>query len=106
MKTFVLENKLALITGGGSGIGFGVAQAFIAAGARVVLTGRRKDALERAVAELGPRAQYIVNDVTRTQMIPPLVAEIERDPGPIQNLVNNAGHPQQKEAQPKNTDKI
>src|SRR3546814_8336885 len=63
------------ITGGGSGIGFGVAQAFIAAGARVVLTGRRKDALERAVAELGPRAQYIVNDVTRHKMIPPLVAE-------------------------------
>src|SRR3546814_9771809 len=78
MKTFLLENKLALITGGGSGIGFGVAQAFIAAGARVVLTGRRKDALERAVAELGPRAQYIVNDVTRHKMIPPLVAEIER----------------------------
>src|SRR3546814_4867487 len=91
MKTFLLENKLALITGGGSGIGFGVAQAFIAAGARVVLTGRRKDALERAVAELGPRAQYIVNDVTRHKMIPPLVAEIERDLGPIDILVNNAG---------------
>ncbi|HEY9561780.1 MAG TPA: glucose 1-dehydrogenase [Anseongella sp.] len=106
MKTFLLENKLALITGGGSGIGFGVAQAFIAAGARVVLTGRRKDALERAVAELGPRAQYIVNDVTRHKMIPPLVAEIERDLGPIDILVNNAGAHLKKEAQQTSDDEF
>src|SRR3546814_9354071 len=51
-----LEGKVAVITGGNSGIGKATAQLFVQQGARVVVTGRRKEALDAAVAELGPAA--------------------------------------------------
>lgn len=61
---FSLQGKIALITGGGSGIGFAIAQCMIQAGAKVVITGRREQMLKDAVAELGENAFYFVNDVT------------------------------------------
>ncbi len=51
-----LNNKVAVITGGSSGIGWATAQRFIADGAEVVITGREQQALDAAVAELGDRA--------------------------------------------------
>ncbi|BAK65633.1 putative oxidoreductase [Sphingobium sp. SYK-6] len=51
-----LNGKTAVVTGGGSGIGFGIAQRFVAEGAFVFLFGRRQDALDAAVAKLGPNA--------------------------------------------------
>ncbi|MEO6685212.1 MAG: SDR family NAD(P)-dependent oxidoreductase, partial [Dyadobacter sp.] len=53
---FSLEGKLALITGGGSGIGFYIAQCMVQAGARVVLTGRRESVLQETVEKLGSKA--------------------------------------------------
>jgi len=47
-----LDGKVALITGGGSGIGAAIARRFVADGAKVCITGRRKDVLEKAVASL------------------------------------------------------
>jgi NAD(P)-dependent dehydrogenase (short-subunit alcohol dehydrogenase family) len=88
---FSLEGKLALITGGGSGIGFYIAQCFVAAGARVVLTGRRESVLQDAVASLGTKAMYRVNDITQLDTIPALIADIESTFGEIDILVNNAG---------------
>src|SRR3546814_12509376 len=58
-----LEGKVAVITGGNSGIGKATAQLFVQQGARVVVTGRRKEALDAAVAELGPAAVGVTGDV-------------------------------------------
>ena len=51
-----LNNKIAVITGGNSGIGLATAQRFIEDGAQVVITGRNQEALDAAVAQLGDRA--------------------------------------------------
>ena len=88
---FSLEGKLALITGGGSGIGFDIARCMVGAGATVVITGRREVPLQEAVATLGERAHYQVNDVTDRAALDGLVASIEATHGPIAILVNNAG---------------
>ncbi len=88
---FSLEGKLALITGGGSGIGFDIARCMVAAGATVVITGRREQPLQEATQTLGERAHYRVNDVTERPLLDGLVADIEAAYGPIDILVNNAG---------------
>ncbi len=91
MAVFSLAGKLALITGGGSGIGFDIANCMVSAGGRVVITGRREEPLREAVEKLGERAQYRVNDVTKRDSLDALVEEIERTIAPIDTLVNNAG---------------
>lgn len=88
---FSLLGKIALITGGGSGIGFAIAQCMIQAGAKVVITGRREQMLKDAVAELGENAFYFVNDVTALEHLEDLVEQIESQIGSINILVNNAG---------------
>jgi gluconate 5-dehydrogenase len=89
---FSLEGKRALITGGGSGIGFYIAQCMIAAGAKVVLTGRREAVLQEAVNKLSPeKASYFVNDITDLKSIPALIENIESNVGEIDILINNAG---------------
>lgn len=88
---FSLQGKIALITGGGSGIGFAIAQCMIKAGAKVVITGRREQMLKDAVAELGVNAFYFVNDVTALEYLEDLVEQIESQIGAIDILVNNAG---------------
>ena len=91
MAVFSLAGKLALITGGGSGIGFDIAKCMVSAGGRVVITGRREEPLREAVEKLGERAQYRVNDVTKRDSLDALVDEIERTIAPVDTLVNNAG---------------
>jgi len=88
---FSLAGETALITGGGTGLGFGVAEAFVAAGARVVLTGRREDVLAAAAARLGPGARCEVNDVTDTAAAQELVAKLEAEGWGVTTVVNNAG---------------
>jgi NAD(P)-dependent dehydrogenase (short-subunit alcohol dehydrogenase family) len=90
-NVFSLEGKLALITGGGSGIGFDIAQCMISAGARVVITGRREYALKESIEILGEAAKYVVNDVTELSTLEGLVEHIETHIGPVDILVNNAG---------------
>ena len=58
-KAFDMTGKLVLITGGGTGLGFAMACCFVAAGARVAITGRREDVLREACAELGENAYPI-----------------------------------------------
>nr|WP_295929140.1 glucose 1-dehydrogenase [uncultured Dyadobacter sp.] len=91
LQVFSLEGKLALVTGGGSGIGFHIAQCLAKAGARVVITGRREAVLQEALGSLGPDARYFVNDITDLKTIPGLIADIEAQAGAIDILVNNAG---------------
>lgn len=90
-QIFSLEGKIALITGGGSGIGFDIARCMVAAGATVVITGRREEPLKEAVSQLGPRAHYKVNDVTQLEALEGMVSDIESTIGTIDVLVNNAG---------------
>ncbi|QMU31301.1 SDR family NAD(P)-dependent oxidoreductase [Adhaeribacter radiodurans] len=88
---FDLSGKLALVTGGGTGLGLGIAEAFIQAGARVVITGRRLEVLQDACKQLGPMANCQVNDVADLASIPDLVQTVQQQSGPIDILVNNAG---------------
>ncbi|PMD93715.1 3-oxoacyl-ACP reductase [Siphonobacter sp. BAB-5405] len=91
MQVFSLSNKIALITGGGSGIGLEITRCLKEAGATVVITGRREEVLRQTVQELGEGAYYFVNDVTDLSNLPQLVEDIEAQVGPIDILVNNAG---------------
>ena len=91
LDLFSLKGKIALITGGGSGIGFHIAQCLVQAGAKVVITGRREAVLQEAIAALGSGSRYFVNDITDLKSIPALVEEIEINVGEIDILVNNAG---------------
>lgn len=90
-NAFSLEGKTALITGGGTGIGLGIAKEFIKANAKIIITGRREDILKNACAELGENANYVVSDLSVLSTIPELVANIESKFGGIDILVNNAG---------------
>jgi gluconate 5-dehydrogenase len=88
---FRLDNELALITGGGSGLGLAMARCMAAAGARVVLTGRREELLKEAVQAIGVQAHYVTHDVTKLTDGPSLVEQVGQRFGPITILVNNAG---------------
>ena len=90
-KVFSLAGKIVLITGGGSGIGYNIAKCMIAAGAIVIITGRREFVLKEATEQLGKNAHYIVNDVIELDKLEALVSEIENRFGAIDILVNNAG---------------
>lgn len=91
MKEFGLENKIALITGGGTGIGLDIAKCMIESGAKVIITGRRIEKLKEAIDYLGKGADYRVNDISDLKNIPGLVEEIIKTYGKIDILVNNAG---------------
>ena len=90
-EAFDLSQERVLITGGGTGLGFGMARCFSAAGARVVVAGRREAVLKDAVEKLGPSTQYRIYDVTAGDEAEQFVTSLEEDLGPITVLVNNAG---------------
>ncbi|MCU0792776.1 MAG: SDR family oxidoreductase [Opitutaceae bacterium] len=98
-SVFSLHREVALITGGGTGIGLGIARCFVAAGARVVLVGRREPELAASCADLGPLATYVVQDITATEAAPELVRRASSvAAGPVTILVNNAGQHLKKSA--------
>lgn len=88
---FSLAGHRALITGGGSGLGLGIARCFVAAGAEVVITGRDPDRLYKAVAELGLYARAMPHDVADTDGAAAFARRVEDAAGPVTILVNNAG---------------
>jgi NAD(P)-dependent dehydrogenase (short-subunit alcohol dehydrogenase family) len=91
---FDLSGKVAVVTGGGTGLGRGMAVGLAQAGALVVLAGRRQDVVDRAAAEIraaGAKAEGVTVDVTRTQDLPPFFDGIARRHGALDILVNNAG---------------
>jgi gluconate 5-dehydrogenase len=90
---FNLDGETALITGGGSGLGLGIARCMARAGARVVLVGRREEMLKTAAAEVGPLASFVVHDVTQLDGAGELMARAQHAAkSPISILVNNAGN--------------
>jgi gluconate 5-dehydrogenase len=91
LEAFRLDRQVALITGGGTGLGLGIAQCMVDAGAQVVIVGRRETVLREAVGQLGPAASFELHDVTQTDRVVDLVQRVEGRVGPISILVNNAG---------------
>lgn len=88
-----LEGKVAAITGGTQGIGFGIAQAFIAQGATVALMGRNAENGAKALAELGvgDRATFFSGDVKTKEGVEGFVADTVARHGRVDVMVNNAG---------------
>ncbi|AUT68677.1 MULTISPECIES: SDR family NAD(P)-dependent oxidoreductase [Paraburkholderia] len=86
-----LKGKVALVTGANSGIGLAIAKRFSAEGARVFMTGRRQEALDKAVAEVGGDARGVQGDVSNLADLDRLYATIREEAGVIDILVANAG---------------
>jgi len=84
-----LAGKVALITGAGSGIGEAVARRFAAQGAKVGMTGRRAEPLERLAAEIGALA--LPGDVTDSASVEQSIARLVKQYGGLDIVVNNAG---------------
>lgn len=83
-----LQGKVALITGGNSGIGYATAELFLAEGAEVIITGRNDAALQEAVRKLGPQASSIVSNADDISQLRTLAGQVGR---PIDVLFINAG---------------
>ena len=91
-RSFDLTGRRALVTGGGTGLGFAIARGLAEAGAGVVINGRQRGRLETAAAELareGYRVEVAPFDVTQAAAVAAAVAALERE-APIDILVNNA----------------
>ncbi|MER7682853.1 glucose 1-dehydrogenase [Streptomyces sp. NPDC096934] len=86
-----LDGKTAIVTGGTSGIGLATAQRFAAEGAHVFVTGRRQDALEAAVAQIGPRATGVRSDVSDLADLDRLYAAVVQQGRRIDVVFANAG---------------
>ena len=86
-----LNGKIAVITGGNSGIGFATAKAYVDAGAKVVIVGRREDAVQAAVAELGAQALGITGDIADLATHDRVTALVTERFGGADIYVANAG---------------
>jgi NADP-dependent 3-hydroxy acid dehydrogenase YdfG len=83
--------KTALVTGATSGFGLACAKAFAAAGARVIITGRRQERLQALLGELGGQAHALCFDVRDNAAVTAAIASLPADWASIDILVNNAG---------------
>lgn len=90
-NVFNLEGKTAVVTGGGKGLGFAIAQAFIRQNAKVIIIGRNESQLREACKTLEENCHYELFDLSDLSGIPSFVESIEKKFGPVDILVNNAG---------------
>jgi NAD(P)-dependent dehydrogenase (short-subunit alcohol dehydrogenase family) len=86
-----LEGKVAVITGGSSGIGLATAKRFVREGAYVFITGRRQSELERAKAEIGRNVTAVQGDVADLADLDRLYAAVKAEKGVVDIVVANAG---------------
>ena len=84
-------SPIAIVTGGGSGIGLGIAQKFVKAGIRTIIVGRDEVKLNAALSEIGDGAYARACDLSDLSSIPPFIANLVKEFGQIDILVNNAG---------------
>src|SRR5689334_9988293 len=91
MVALRFQDKIALVTGGNSGIGLAAAQAFAREGARVAIAGRDPETLEQARKTLGPGAIAIRADVSKLADIERVLGEVRKQAGRIDALFVNAG---------------
>lgn len=86
-----LKNKVAVITGGSSGIGLATAKRFVAEGAYVYIIGRRQTQLDAAVKEIGSNVTAVQGDVANLEDIDKLYSVIKQEKGKLDIIVANAG---------------
>jgi NAD(P)-dependent dehydrogenase (short-subunit alcohol dehydrogenase family) len=86
-----LAGKVAVITGGNSGIGLAAAKRFVSEGAYVFITGRRQDELDKAVATLGSGSRGVQGDVSNLNDLDRLFATVRAEKGHVDVLFANAG---------------
>jgi NAD(P)-dependent dehydrogenase (short-subunit alcohol dehydrogenase family) len=86
-----LDGKTAVITGGATGIGFAAAKRFVAEGAFVFVFGRRQEALDAAVADLGPKARGVQGSVSDLDDLDRLYAAVKDERGTLDVVFANAG---------------
>jgi citronellol/citronellal dehydrogenase len=87
----LLSGQVALVTGGGTGLGKATALELVRCGATVVIAGRRGEVLEDAVAQIGAGADWIAGDIREREEAERLVASVLERHGRLDVLVNNAG---------------
>jgi NAD(P)-dependent dehydrogenase (short-subunit alcohol dehydrogenase family) len=86
-----LAGKVAVITGGNSGMGLATAERFVAEGAHVFITGRRQAELDKAVKQIGRNVTGIQSDVSKLADLDRLYATVKKEKGQIDVLYANAG---------------
>lgn len=86
-----MHNKVAVVTGGSSGIGFAIAEELLARGAKVIITGRRQEALDTAVALLGDSCSVFKGDASTSADVEALYAEVTERHGRLDIVIANAG---------------
>jgi NAD(P)-dependent dehydrogenase (short-subunit alcohol dehydrogenase family) len=86
-----IEGKVAVITGGNSGIGLATAQRFVQEGAHVYITGRRQTELDEAVKEIGKNITGVQGDISNLADLDRLYSTVKQQKGQIDVLFANAG---------------
>ncbi|MBO0320714.1 SDR family oxidoreductase [Muricauda sp. CAU 1633] len=86
-----MDKKVAIVTGGNSGLGFATAKKFCDNGIKTYIIGRTKDRTEEACEQIGENAVPVIFDLTHLKEIPRMVEDIFKKEGHIDILVNNAG---------------
>ena len=87
-----LKGKRVLVTGGGSGIGAAIVEAFVRQGAQVAFLDILQEESEALAARLGKGARFYACDLTDLQALMATLGRVEADLGPVQVLVNNAAN--------------
>ena len=88
--SFSLEGKVAVVTGGTTGIGLAIAKEFVAQGATVVVTGRQQERLDRAVEEIGPRSFGAKADASSLTEMDALLKDVKARHGRLDTVIANA----------------
>lgn len=87
----VLDGKIAVVTGGNSGIGLATAKRFVEEGAHVFITARRQTELDKAVALIGRNVTAVSGDITRMEDLERLASTVRGEKGKVDVIVSNAG---------------
>jgi NAD(P)-dependent dehydrogenase (short-subunit alcohol dehydrogenase family) len=90
------DQKVAIVTGGASGLGYAIAEKFVKSNIRTIIVGRNEQKLEEAKAQFGENCAFESFDLTKLEQIPAFVERIHNRYGKIDILVNNAGINQKK----------
>jgi len=88
-----IDGRVALVLGASKGIGRGIAAALAREGARVAVVSRSRERVDEVAAEIGDAASAFVGDTSDLERMASLVAEVERELGPVEILVLNTGGP-------------
>jgi len=91
----ILTGKVAVVTGGNSGIGLATAKRFVEEGAYVFITGRRQAQLDKAVAVIGNNVRAIAGDLSKLEDIQTIAATVKDGKGVVDIIVSNAGFTEQ-----------